>query len=249
MEYTRPIVLSIAGLDPCGGAGLLADIKTIEQHKCLGFGVTTAITCQTEDRFKSVRWLSENEIVCQIEPLLQQYDIAAVKIGLIQNTQILNRILDILTVRPIPNIVWDPVLTASAGFDFNNYADTIDFPSLLKKITLITPNLPEACHLTSESNALNAARILSDCTNVLLKGGHHPTEQGTDHLFVHSQEISLPPVAKQIYPKHGSGCILSSAIATFLAKNESVERACTNAKHYIEKALASTPNLLAYHHV
>lgn len=249
MEYARPIVLSIAGLDPCGGAGLLADIKTIEQHKCLGFGVTTAITCQTEDRFKSVRWLAENEIICQIEPLLQQYDVAAVKIGLIQSTQTLDRILDVLTARGIQNIVWDPVLTASAGFDFNNHGDTIDFPTLLKKVTLITPNLQETIDLTNKTNPVSAARTLSDYTNVLLKGGHHPTDQGTDYLFIQSQKISLPPIAKQIYSKHGSGCILSSSIASLLAKNESLESACINAKFYIEKALASTPNLLAYHHV
>lgn len=249
MEYARPIVLSIAGLDPCGGAGLLADIKTIEQHKCLGFGVTTAVTCQTEDRFESVRWIGENEIICQIEPLLERYDIAAVKIGLIQSTQILDRILGLLTARGIPNIVWDPVLTASAGFDFNNHSDTVDLPKLLGKITLITPNLQEAIHLSNVSDPINAARTLADYTAVLLKGGHALTDLGVDHLFIDSQKISLAPVTKLPYPKHGSGCILSSSIAAFLAKQESLESACTNAKRYIEKALVSNSNLLAYHHV
>lgn len=249
MEYERPIVLSIAGLDPCGGAGLLADIKAIEQHKCLGFGATTAITCQTEDRFESLRWLTEREIVSQIEPLLQQYDVAAVKIGLIQSTHILDRVLDVLRARHIPNIIWDPVLSASAGFDFNNHSDSIDFLKLLRKITLLTPNLQEVCYLTNQSDPVSAARMLSNYTNVLLKGGHHPINQGTDYLFTQSQKIRLPPIAKQAYSKHGSGCILSSSIASFLAKGESLESSCTHAKSYIEKTLASTPNLLAYHHV
>ncbi|WP_407431243.1 hydroxymethylpyrimidine/phosphomethylpyrimidine kinase [Arcticibacter sp.] len=249
MEYARPIVLSIAGLDPCGGAGLLADIKTIEQHKCLGFGVTTAITCQTENRFYSVKWIAENEIICQIEPLLEQYKIAAVKIGLVQSTQILYRILHLLTARGIPNIVWDPVLSASAGFHFNNHSDAVDLPKLLKKITLITPNLQEAIGLSKISDPVNAAYALADHTTVLLKGGHAPTDVGTDHLFIHSRKISLPPVAKLLSSKHGSGCILSSSIAAFLAKGGSLESACTNAKRYIEKALASNSNLLTYHHV
>lgn len=249
MEYTRPIVLAIAGLDPCGGAGLLADIKTIEQHKCLGFGVTTAITCQTEDRFNSVRWIEEHEIICQIEPLLERYDIAAVKIGLIQSTQILDRILGLLTAKGIPNIVWDPVLTASAGFDFNNNSGTVDFPELLRKVTLITPNLQEAIDLSKVSDPISAARKLADSTAVLLKGGHALTGLGIDYLFINSKKISLAPVTQLHFSKHGSGCILSSSIAAFFAKKKSLESACTNAKRYIEKALVSNSNLLAYHHV
>lgn len=249
MEYARPIVLSIAGLDPCGGAGLLADIKTFEQHKCLGFGVTTAITCQTEDRFDSVRWIDQDEIIGQIKPLLRRYKIEAVKIGLIQSTQSLDRILDVLTTNGVPNIVWDPVLTASAGFNFNNYSSTINLRKLLEKMTLITPNLREAMHLSQMSDPVNAARTLSDHTNVLLKGGHHPKELGTDQLFIHSRKVRLAPVTKELASKHGSGCILSSSIAAFLAQRESLENACTNAKRYIEKALGSNSNLLAYHHV
>lgn len=249
MEYDRPIVLSIAGLDPCGGAGLLADIKTIEQHQCLGFGVATAITCQTEDRFGSVRWLTESEIICQIQPLLQHYTVAAVKIGLIENVHVLSRILDLLIEMGIPNVVWDPVLSASAGFEFNNFNNIIIFPQLLSKVTLITPNLQEANYLTNINNSVSAAKILSAYTSVLLKGGHYDTDPGTDYLFIRSQEVSLPPINKQIYSKHGSGCILSSSIASLLANNESLESACTKAKSYIEKILASTPNLLAYHHV
>src|SRR5690606_13801384 len=101
--------------------------------------------------------------------------------------------------------------------------------------------------LSKKSDPVTAARTLSHHTNVLLKGGHHPTALGTDQLFIRSQQISLAPVTQQLLPKHGSGCILSSSITAFLAKRESLENACTNAKRYIEKALGSNSNLLAYH--
>lgn len=249
MEYERPIVLSIAGLDPCGGAGLLADIKTIEQHHCLGFGVATAITCQTENRFESVKWLTEEEVIGQLQPLLLQYPVGAVKIGLIENIQVLTKILDLLTALGIQNIVWDPVLSASAGFEFSNLDIILNFPELLSKITLITPNIQEAIRLANSDASLSAAKTLSNYTNVLLKGGHHEIDQGMDILFLQLQTIPLMPTVKQVYAKHGSGCILSSSIACLLAKNESIESACKNAKLYIEKILASTPHLLAYHHV
>jgi len=249
MEYERPIVLSFAGLDPCGGAGLLADIKTIEQHRCLGFGVATAITSQTEDRFESVRWLSTEDILSQAKPLLEQYKIAAVKIGLIENSHVLGHLLDTLTAAGIHKIVWDPVLSASSGFNFYNHGDLNQLLTQLVKISLITPNLQESTRLAKIDDAVDAARALSTYTNVLLKGGHHPTDPGTDHLFVNTGVTTLSPAKQIIYPKHGSGCVLSSSIACLLAKGESTESACTHAKSYIEKVLASTPHLLAYHHV
>lgn len=249
MEYERPIILAIGGLDPCGGAGLLADVKTIEQHHCLGFGVATSLTCQTEDRFLNIKWLAGEEIICQLQPLLQQYTVAAVKLGLIENIRTLSQILDLLTEHGIQNIIWDPVLSATAGFEFDNLGVITDSSQLLSRVYLITPNIQEAKILANSEDAIDAAKRLSVYTNVLLKGGHLEREQGVDTLFIHSQAIRLMPNVKQIHAKHGTGCILSSSIASLLAKNESLESACVKAKLYIEKILASTPNLLAYHHV
>lgn len=249
MEYVRPVVICFGGLDPSGGAGLLADIKTIEQHRCLGFGVTTAVTCQTEDRFESSTWLTAAHIANQALPLLEQYRISAAKIGLVENFDTLKQILDLLTATGIKNIVWDPVLSASSGFNFDNYSDLSLLQKQLARITLVTPNLREAMCLTGDDCPLNAAKNLASHTQVLLKGGHHPTAQGTDHLFSGSNQITLPPTEKSSYAKHGSGCILSSSIASFLAGKASIEQACIGAKAYIERILSSTPHLLAYHYV
>ena len=87
MNYNRPIVLSIAGFDSCGGAGVLADIKTFEQHQCLGMAVNTSITNQVEDKFISVDWFSSEEILAHIKPLTDHYKIDYVKIGIIENLE------------------------------------------------------------------------------------------------------------------------------------------------------------------
>ena len=85
MESNRPVVMSIAGFDPCGGAGILADIKTFEQHKVYGLGVNTSQTLQTENDFISIRWETENDILNALEKLLTHYDVKAVKIGIVEN--------------------------------------------------------------------------------------------------------------------------------------------------------------------
>src|ERR1700741_3135186 len=96
MSYNRPIVLSIAGFDPCGGAGVLADIKTFEQHQCLGMAVNTSITNQVEDKFISVNWFSSNEIIEYIKTLANTYQIDFVKIGIVENLNTLYTIISFL---------------------------------------------------------------------------------------------------------------------------------------------------------
>ena len=124
MHYSRPIVLSIAGFDPCGGAGVLADIKTFEQHQCLGMAINTAITNQVEDKFISVNWFSSDEIISQIKTLTEYYKIDFVKIGIVQNINTLNAIVTFLKQQNKNiTIVWDTVLASSTGFAFMNSFD------------------------------------------------------------------------------------------------------------------------------
>ncbi|HEY0271546.1 MAG TPA: hydroxymethylpyrimidine/phosphomethylpyrimidine kinase [Chitinophaga sp.] len=237
MEYNRPIVLSIAGLDPSGGAGLLADVKTVEQHRCLGFGVATAWTVQTENRFMSVYWLPLEDILAQLRPLLNQYPVAAVKIGIVQHLDVLRRIVDALPAG-IP-IVWDPVMTASAGGTLLLGIGRENLQGILERIYLVTPNLPES-------------RVLGPVSaycRVYLKGGHAATGKGTDILYHHGVILQRFPSGGALPAKHGSGCILSSAISAGLAMGLDIITACAQAKAYTEKALGSNTQLLAYHHV
>src|SRR5687767_9727617 len=145
MQFDRPIVMSLAGLDPCGGAGLIADIKTFEQHKVYGLGITTAQTLQTEDAFFAIRWESDKSILEAISKMLANYNVQAVKIGIVQNIQSLHLLVSSIHSfnKNIPIIV-DPVIRSTTEFNF--WQEDFDEESLhqvLQMTELITPNYKE----------------------------------------------------------------------------------------------------------
>jgi hydroxymethylpyrimidine/phosphomethylpyrimidine kinase len=249
MSYNRPIVLSIAGFDPCGGAGVLADIKTMEQHQCLGMAVNTSITNQVEDKFISVNWFSANDIIKQIKTLTDKYKIDFVKIGIIENLNTLHAIVSFLKQQNnAVKIVWDTVLSASSGFHLIESIDKNKLEDVLKNIFLITPNTNELKKLSGIDNEMEAANYLASHCHVLLKGGHSETNKGIDFLFQNKLVFKIEQqISKKVYPKHGSGCILSSAITANLALGNDLETACQKSKKYIETILNSNTNLLAYH--
>lgn len=250
MNYNRPIVLSIAGFDPTGGAGVLADVKTFEQSHCLGMAVLTANTNQTETDFISVDWFEKDLILNQLIPILKNYQIAAVKIGIIENLDTLSAVLALVKASfPLVPIVWDPVLSASSGFELHASWNPESFREVLKLVSLITPNENEVKRITQTEDEIEAAFQLGQFTQVLLKGGHSSVRLGVDLLFEGGIPREIPPKTdpEKCFPKHGSGCILSAAIASNLALGENMLDACQKAKYYIEKRLASNPQLLAYH--
>lgn len=250
MSTNRPIALSIAGFDPTGGAGVLADIKTFEQHKVTGFAITTANTIQTENEFFEIEWTDLSFVIRSIETLFQNYKIKVVKIGIVPSLRYLNHILSaIKELSPDTKIVWDPVLKSTTHHEFMSIEQQLDLNTILSQIDLITPNYNEAEILFPGfiSNQLSLKNEIS--TSVLLKGGHNPIEIGTDRLFLKDEIIDLLPSNKKCFEKHGSGCVLSSAIASNLALNQTLTEACKNAKTYIEKFLSSNTTLIGYHYV
>lgn len=248
MNYKRPIVLSIAGFDPSGGAGVLADVKTFEQHKCLGMAVITSLTEQTEDKFFDLQWLKAEKIISQLKPLVEQYDIEFVKVGIIESVETLQEVVNWLKQqKPNVKIIWDPVISASAGPMFLKNIDADTLQKLMKSLYLITPNVKEAKILGEKEDSKEAAEYLALFCNVLLKGGHSETEKGIDFLFTEGKIIRIENEPGELKPKHGSGCILSSAITANLALGKSVEEACRKGKKYIEQILKSNSDLLAYH--
>lgn len=248
MYYNRPIVISIAGFDPSGGAGVLADVKTFEQHNCLGMAVVTALTVQTENQFISVNWLPAEKIIEQLKPLMECYNCAVVKIGIIEKMETLSKVVAFLRSQNSNiKIVWDTVLTASSGFNLISKINQEKLKDVLKQIYLITPNTNEALELTNTKEESEAAKFLSNYCYVLLKGGHSLLHKGTDRLYYEDRVIEFKPSSDLFYAKHGSGCVLSSAIVSHLAIGNDLETSCQNAKLYIEKILNSNPQLLAYH--
>ncbi|MGN7822337.1 hydroxymethylpyrimidine/phosphomethylpyrimidine kinase [Chitinophaga sp. 22536] len=250
MEQQRPVVMSFAGLDPSGGAGLLADIKTFEQHRVYGLGVCTALTIQTASDFISVDWLSLPRILAQAKPLLATETLAYCKIGIMTDVQsLLELVRAIRLLSPGIRIIVDPVLKASAGHTFHSSIPRQTWQELLPELYLITPNYHEAMLLAGLDDGDAAAKQLSAHCAVLLKGGHHQARPGEDTLYTGNEEQRFPAGAQRAYPKHGSGCVLSAAITANLALGHSLSDACANAKAYTENLLSSHPSLTGYHHI
>lgn len=251
MSANRPFVLTIAGFDPSGGAGVLADVKTFEQHRVYGFAIATGNTIQTEKECFQLQWTDLAFVLKSLEKLFQNYSIQAVKIGIIPSLNYLKEIvLKIKTLAPKTKIVWDPVLKSSSAFHFTTIENQAVLIEILKEINLITPNYDEIFQLSSKKiNAGAIAVHLSTHCAVLLKGGHHPTEKGADYLYQQHEVFRLSPKAALVFDKHGSGCIVSSAITANLALQQDLKTACSNAKIYIENYLQSHPTKLGYHHV
>jgi hydroxymethylpyrimidine/phosphomethylpyrimidine kinase len=236
--------MSIAGYDPSGGAGVLADIKVFEQHKTYGFAVITSNTLQDDEEVRSVEWIPVEDIKKQIDIILNKFKVDVFKIGIMKNTDTFIALKDHVHQKdPSVKIVWDPILASTSGFKFLEGVKRIE--RLLEHVFVVTPNLPEFKILFGhEEKALQ----LSHKTAVYLKGGHNEhAQKGTDELFNKGRKTVLKPSSNNISSKHGSGCILSSAIAANLALGQNLEQSAERAKAYTEKTLASNQTLLAYH--
>lgn len=249
MGKIRPVALTIAGLDPSGGAGLIADIKTFESNKVYGFGIASANTFQNDIEFEKVEWIGLNTIIEQTEILEKRSKIDFVKIGLIESPQIMFQLVRKLKSKnPDAKIVWDPILKASAGLEFHKTVNPDLLKNICNEIYLITPNIPEAGKLGSMDKAFENAKQLSAFCNVFLKGGHDEQNTGRDFLFTkEGKEFSFKPKTKEKIEKHGSGCVLSSAITANLAKGFKLHPACLRAKEYTTNFLLSNKTLLGYH--
>lgn len=262
----RPNILTIAGFDPSNGAGLTADVKTFETLKCYGLSVCTANTIQDDVEFKTCHWISVEVILDQIEVLFRRFQINYVKIGIVENWLTLSVLIDkLLHLNSNIKIVLDPVLTSSSNFNFHSNVNSSDFcytesvevdknctenrlDKILSKIYLLTPNYNEIKQLYTEKDIVETIQHISSMTNLFLKGGHHPDELGKDMLLtVSGKQFSLTPKLKNCSEKHGSGCVLSSAITSYLALGFPLLKACYRGKRYTEKFLSSNKSLLGFH--
>ncbi|ABG57533.1 hydroxymethylpyrimidine/phosphomethylpyrimidine kinase [Cytophaga hutchinsonii] len=242
----KPYVLSIAGLDPTAGAGILADVKTFTATGSYGFAVATCLTAQTEDTCEHVQWFSVKEITTQLKPLLENYPIAVTKLGAMKDLVMTEALIDfVLEYNPDMKFVLDPILSTSSGKEFMKL--NADIKELLSKVYLLTPNYPEIQMLTENQNALEAAMVLSMHTNVYLKGGHSNEEILVDRLFVEGVMTEFPKQRNAIAKKHGSGCVLSSSIASFLAQGKSLAEASEEAAKYMCGFFSSTETKLGIH--
>lgn len=250
MQEKRPIVMSVAGMDPSAGAGLLADIKTFEQHRVYGLGICTAQTLQTDNQFFSIRWEETDDILEAIEKMLLNYKVKAIKIGIVKNICALDQIVSLINIIDSNiKIIVDPVIKSSTGFSFWNKIDQAVLLDLLSKIFLVTPNYHEVLQLFPSPDAKKSAKQLSNYCNVLLKGGHNKEEAGVDYLYTQNRVEKMIAETENIFPKHGSGCVLSAAITANIALGNDLAVSSKKAKKYIEQFLSSNEILLGNHYV
>jgi hydroxymethylpyrimidine/phosphomethylpyrimidine kinase len=240
-------VLTIAGSDSGGGAGIQADLKTIAANGCYGMSVITALTAQNTLGVTGIHAVPVEFVAAQIEAVLSDIGADAVKIGMLFSPELILTVADLLKKFVPPAIVLDPVMVAQSG-DKLLQDEAIDALKhhLIPLAHLITPNLPEASvllgrEITTTVDIEQAARDLAGlgCDSVLIKGGHLESGDSDDCLFLAGEQrmIRLPGERIATRNNHGTGCTLSSAIASFIARGETIENAVRLAKDYITGAI------------
>jgi hydroxymethylpyrimidine/phosphomethylpyrimidine kinase len=238
-----PILLTIAGFDPSCGAGVGADLKTFAAHGCYGIAAITSLTVQNTQGVETVHNTPASELREQLEILVKDCEIAAVKIGMLGNRGNAAVVAEFLDAHKFAHIVHDPVMKSSSGSELLDAAG-IKFVAteLLKRATVITPNLPEAEILTGltikdVADMEAAARKIAEmgAHAVIVKGGH--MDKAIDVLFDGTDMHPLGGEKVKLENTHGTGCTFASAITAQLAAGRSLLEATTLAKAYVMKAI------------
>ena len=240
-------VLIIAGSDSSGGAGIQADIKTVTSLGSYAMTAITAVTAQNTTGVNSIVSIKPKEISKQIIFTCKDIKPDAIKIGMLHSSSVIKAVIAALKKIKVSKIVLDPVMVAKGGAKLiNDSAIYILKNSLIKKTFLITPNIPEAEVLTKikirdSKDMIKAAHVLLKlgAKNVLIKGGHLKSEVIQD-ILVSKKTIKIYK-NKKILTKntHGTGCTLSSAIATFLSCGKLLNKSCELGIKYVNEAIGS----------
>lgn len=251
-----PNTLTIAGVDPSGGAGILADIKTMMALGAYGTAVVAALTAQNTQAVTAICPVPADFVRRQIDTLFSDVRIDAVKIGMLGQQQVTREVADRLSHWKPAHIVLDPVMVAKSGDHLLERAAVAELrESLIPQATLLTPNLPEAGVLLDASPvetlkemrrvAEKLRRLLGDQDNrwVFLKGGHLPGNDIVDILHDGDRLIELPGRRIETRNTHGTGCTLSAALAALLPQVQSVPEAARRAKAYLVQAIAQSGEL------
>ena len=260
-----PVCLTIAGLDPSGGAGIIADIKTFSAFGCFATAAITSLTFQnTTGVFGAVHQTAES-IRGQIEPIIEDFTVAALKTGMLPNREVIEETARILKKNRLKNYVVDPVVRSTSGFDLiDDAALEVLIETLFPLADLVTPNLPEAERITrmkieNTGDIERAAKMMQSfgAKNVLIKGGHffdgkRKKEKGEgeiknriarDFLFIGDDLKVYETAFIETTATHGTGCALAAAITANLALGKNLIEAVEAAKKYVTEAIRTAPNL------
>jgi len=259
------IALTIAGVDPSGGAGTIADVKTFAAFGVFPTAAIASITFQNTQGVFGAEHQSAESIREQIIPILDDYEVAAVKTGMLPTREVIEAVAAIIAERWLKNIVVDPVVRSTSGFDL---IDDAALRSLIEKLfplaDIITPNIPEAERISgvaieTEADIHDAASVMRDlgARNVLIKGGHMGNAEGgmpnaessedagkrvaKDFLFLESELKVFEGEYFETTATHGTGCTLSSAIAANLALGNDLITSVEIAKRFVNEAIRTAP--------
>lgn len=240
-------VLTIAGSDSSGGAGIQADLKAMSAQGVYGMSVITAITAQNTKGVFAVQEIDLDIIKKQIEVLYEDIEINSVKIGMLFSSEIIKVIYETLKNLNVENIIIDPVMVSKSGYYLLKEEAIEMLKEFIKIGTLVTPNIPEAeilsnMKIKSEEDMILAAKKIKGLgvKNVLVKGGHRK-DNCTDILLTDKGEV-IRFLGERFETKntHGTGCTLSSTIASYIGKGYTIEESVKKAKNYIIEAIKNS---------
>ena len=243
-------ILIIAGSDSSGGAGIQADIKTVTALGCYAMTAVTAVTIQNTKGLTAVIPIKPKEISSQILFTCKDIKPNGIKIGMLHSSQVIKSVANTLKRIKATKIVLDPVMVAKGGARLISQSAIKTLKDrLIKQAYLITPNIPEAEVLTnikikSLKDMTHAANILLKlgAKNILLKGGHRKSKYMQDILLNRKEIIIFKNKKIKTKNTHGTGCTLSSAIATFLSCGKPLKKSCELGIKYVNQAIGSNPN-------
>ncbi len=255
----KPICLTIAGLDPSGGAGIIADIKAFSAFGCFATAAIVSVTFQnTTGVFGAVHQTADS-VRRQIEAVFDDFEVSAVKTGMLPTREIIEAVAEIIAERGVQRLIVDPVVRSTSGFDL---IDDSALQAVIEKLfplaTVITPNIPEAERIAkmpmrSFEDIRTAAKIMQHlgAKNVLIKGGHEESVKGeiqsaksrkaTDYLFVGELLESFEADYIHTTATHGTGCTLAAAIAANLGRGIDLSECVRISKEFVTNAIRTAP--------
>ncbi len=243
-------LLTIAGSDSGGGAGIQADLKTFHAFGCYGMSVLTAITAQNTQGVQGVESLPPEFVALQLESVVNDIGVDAAKTGMLSNAEIIHNLSQTIEQLDIPHLVVDPVMRAKGGDPLlRDDAQQALIEEIIPLAELITPNIPEAEVLAgrpikTKDDMREAAKVIHNqgAKNVLVKGGHRQ-EDAVDVLFDGSEFTDYFSERIQSKNTHGTGCTYSAAIAANLALGHELKKAILISKRFITEAIRSSLDL------
>lgn len=266
------VVLTIAGLDPSGGAGIVADIKTFSAFDCFATAAVASLTFQNTSGVYGAANQTAETVRRQIEPVLQDYEVSALKTGMLPTGEIIEEVARIVEEYKLGNFVVDPVVRSTSGFDLiDDRALRVLIEKLFPLSTVITPNVPEAeriagMKIENFEDVKKAARVMQSqgAKNVLIKGGHISisdfgfriweleekdqklktgNRKAIDFLFIGDDLQTFAADFIETTATHGTGCTLAAAITANLAHGKTLSEAVETAKRFVTEAIRTAPGL------